>query len=256
MTLLRAISIFVLTTCIAFASTEPASTDPSGASAPKVAPWADVLDRYLLASQEQQARLRDSSMEVDVEGRLVRLKKDGSLHALRQIGRLGQITFEAARTVGDKTVIKDLISRYLTAEVDASKGLTDTQGNVQSIAISPDNYKFKYKATLTTDGRQTYIFQVTPKKNRLGLFKGEIWVDEETGMPIRESGSFVKSPSKFLRRLEFVRQYELRDGFAYPVKIDSSVETFLYGKAELNVRYSHYSVLQASELSRISPLGW
>jgi hypothetical protein len=148
-----------------------------------------------------------------------------------------------------------LIYRYLGAEADASKGILGSQSQMQSIAITPDNYKFKYKAMITTDARQVYVFQATPKKNRVGLFKGEIWVDGESGMPVRESGRFVKSPSKFLRRLEFVRQYEMRDGIALPTRIESSVDTFLYGKAELTVRYSNYSVLEAAQ-SRINPLGW
>ena len=244
-TLLRATTLLFLVCWLAFAS----------AAAPKAsASSTDVLNRYIAASQQLQMRLRDSSMDIDVDGRLLRLKKEGSLHALRMIGRLGQITFDAASSVGDKTVIKELITRYLTAETDPGNLLKDSQGNVQSIAISQENYKFRYKATVTTDARQVFVFQIAPKKNRVGLFKGEVWVDGETGMPIRESGRFVKSPSKFLRNLDFVRQYEMREGMALPAKIECSVETFLYGKAELSVRYSKYSVLEAAAQSRVDPL--
>ena len=32
------------------------------------------------------------------------------------------------------------------------------------------------------------IFELNPKKKRVGLFKGELWVDTATGMPLKEMG--------------------------------------------------------------------
>jgi len=65
------------------------------------------------------------------------------------------------------------------------------------------------------------------------LFKGEIWIDAATGMPIREAGQFVKTPSLFLKKIAFVRDYEIRDGVAYPLHIQSTVDTRIVGRAEL-----------------------
>ena len=36
------------------------------------------------------------------------------------------------------------------------------------------NYKFKYKGMATNDGRTVHVFQLTPRKKRVGLFKGEL----------------------------------------------------------------------------------
>jgi hypothetical protein len=79
-----------------------------------------------------------------------------------------------------------------------------------------------------------------PHKKRAGLFKGWLWVDARTALPVREQGEFVKSPSVFLRKIEFVRDYELRDGLARPVSIESTIQTRLVGNAELVVKYSNY----------------
>ena len=240
---------------LACAGTDSVAPDPVAASSiPTAPPWTDVLNRYVAASQEQQARLRDSAMEVEIDARIPRLKREGSLHALRLITRVGRITYEAIRSAGDKMVNKDVIARYLTAEAEASKGIVDSQGKPQSLAITPENYKFRQKAVMTTGSQQVYIFQVTPKKKRLGLFKGEIWVDAETGMPLRESGRLVKSPSVFLKKVDFVREYQLVDGLALPVRVESRIDTRLVGLAELDIRYSNYSFLQTE--SRICALGW
>jgi hypothetical protein len=248
--------LFFLLTAAAWAASDAGTVEPEAATAiPAPLPWQEVLNRYLAASQEQQARLRDTSGEVEIDARIPRLKKEGSLRALRQITRAGQITYAAVRSAGDKMVNKDVIARYLSAEAEASKGIMDSQGRPQSIAITPENYKFKQKAMITRDAQQTYVFQVTPRKKRLGLFQGEVWVDAQTGMPLRESGRLVKNPSVFLKKVEFVREYEIVDGLALPAKVASRIDTRLVGLAELDIRYRNYSLVQTAQ-SRICALGW
>jgi hypothetical protein len=254
---LRILALSLLVCSLAWAGSEPApAMDAAAPVAGKpVIPWAEVLDRYFIASPGVQTRLRDCTMEVDISGSIPRLKKTGTLHTFRQVTRVGQIVNNAVRSAGDKMVVKDVIARYLTAETEASKGVPDNKGKTQSIAITPDNYKFKHKTVQMVGDRQIFVFQVTPKKKRVGLFKGEIWVDAETGLPVREAGRFVRNPSVFLKNVDFVREYELRDGFALPVRIESRVDTRLVGLAELDIRFSNFSVVQTAQ-SRISPLGW
>ena len=75
----------------------------------------------------------------------------------------------------------------------------------------------------------------------MGLFKGELWLDTETYMPVRESGSFVKSPSFMLKKMQFVRDYELQNGVSLPQRTESQVETRFFGKVELNINYLTFS---------------
>ena len=58
-------------------------------------------------------------------------------------------------------------------------------------------------------------------------------------MPVRESGVLVKNPSVFLKRVDFLRDYEMRDGFSVPLKIQSKITTRLVGTAELTVHYKN-----------------
>ena len=230
--------------------------EPAGpTTATTAAPWAEILDRYLAANKEQQDLLRDSTMDVEIDASLPRLKKEATWEGIRQISRIGQITFQAIRSMGDKMVSKDVIYRYLTAEKDASNGLVEGNVKLDSIAISPENYKFKYKGLTSAGGRKVYVFQVSPRQKRLGLFKGEVWVDADTYLPFREMGRLVKNPSVFLRRVDFVREYEIQAGRAVPVRIESTVDTRLVGKAELHIRFSNFSLAQTAQ-SRICALGW
>lgn len=185
-----------------------------------------------------EAALNGASMEVHIQASLPRLKKEGKLRALRHISTLGRITYEALSFVGDNTVKQNVIARYLTAEAQAQ---TD---RVASMAVTPENYKFKFKRTAELDGRELHVFQVSPRKKRVGLFKGEVWIDAGTHLRVYESGRFVKNPSIFLKKVEFVRKYEIRDGIPVPRHIQSVVDTRLVGPAELSIDFTNFTLAE------------
>ena len=170
-------------------------------------------------------------MQVEIAAEVPRLKKTGRLQALRFITRLGEITYRVLRFEGDETVKKDVIARYLAAEQKARAE------HGQEIAITPANYKFRYKGTTDYAGRTAYVFQVTPKQKRVGLFRGEIWIDSVTYLPLREWGEMVKNPSVFLKNVYFVRDYYIRDQIALPRRVLSDVSTRLVGKVRLTIWY-------------------
>jgi hypothetical protein len=200
---------------------------------PRQDPRLAILDKYMDATQIQQSALRGVQMEVDIDAELPRLKKAGRLRALRKISRLGKITYKALGFSGDNTVKQEVITRYLAAESEARENGT--------IAITPANYKFRYAGRIEQNHQAMQVIAVTPRKKAVGLFKGELWIDTATGMPVRESGEFVKSPSVFLKKIEFVRDYELRDGVAIPSRIRTTVETRVIGKAQLLIHFTNFA---------------
>jgi hypothetical protein len=193
--------------------------------------------------------MRGASMEVEIEASLPKLKKHGRLHALRRISRLGRVSYEVIHFEGDNTIKSSVIARYLAADAQAQAD----DGSL--LAVTPANYKFKYKGLFAKDGRQVYVFQLTPRKKRVGLFKGDLWLDAGTCLPVRESGHLVKSPSVFVRRIEFVREYDIRDGLAIPAQIASTVDTRLVGKAELTVHFRNVSLADTSGPSLAAAAG-
>jgi hypothetical protein len=208
----------------------------------------EIVGRYLDATRTQQQVLRGAQMEMNVHAKLPNLGKEGTLRALRTISKFGKITYKALGFSGDSTVKQEVIARYLEAESEAREN--------GSIAISPQNYKFRLKATMERTDQKIFIFQLTPKKKVIGLFKGELWLDGETGMPVREQGEFVKSPSVFLKKVEFVRDYEIHDGVSYPSHIESTVDTRLIGKAELSILFTNVSYPETdSEYDVETPIG-
>lgn len=235
---------------------EALSPEPVGAPPlPTAATWVEALDAYLAANRTQQDRLRDSTMEVEIQAKLPKMKREAIQRAMRHVATTGEISFEPVSSTGDNMVRKEVIARYMSAEADASRKVAPGDAKLQSIGITRDNYEFKYKGLGTLNERQVYVFELKPKQNRLGLFKGEIWVDTLTFQTLRESGTFVKSPSIYLSKLQFVRQYEIQDGLAIPTNVSSKIQTRMAGTADIDIRFSGFSNILTAR-SRICPLGW
>jgi hypothetical protein len=192
-----------------------------------------VIDGYLAASKAQEEEMRGASMEVNIDANVPKLKKEGKLHALRKISDLGKITYKVLGFQGDDTVKSEVIGRYLEAE---QKG----QGN-KDLAITPKNYKFKFKGQhKLQNGERIYIVFLTPRRKEVGLFKGEMWLDTKTYLPVMETGKFVKNPSVFFKKVEFVRDYAIKDGTAVPRHMESIIDARLVGKVNLSVEYTSF----------------
>jgi hypothetical protein len=208
-----------------------------------------VVENYRAASQQQERALEGSSMEVDIEASLPKLKKHGSLRGLRRISNLGRITYEALHFEGDNSVKNHVIARYLAAEAEAQ-----ADGS-PSLAVTPANYKFKYKETKRSGGETVEVFDVAPRHKRVGLFKGEIWIDAKTFLCVRESGRLVKPPSIFLKKIEFVKEFAIQDGISVPRQIHSVVDTRLVGPAELTIDFRNVSLAEVPRRASLVDVG-
>jgi hypothetical protein len=97
-------------------------------------------------------------------------------------------------------------------------------------------------------GWDLHLFELTPRQKRDGLFKGWLWVEARSGLPVREQGDLVKNPSIFLKKVSFIRDYQLCQGMAVPVRIDSTIQTRLIGTAELVIRYGNFKKSTGAEI--------
>ena len=222
-----------------------------------------IVQRYTEALRSQSGA--GQRMEVSMYGSLPSLKKAGRLRALRRISKLGRITYQVLGFEGDGTVKREVIGRYLAAEIEANRNAAgDGAHPLPSLAVTPDRYRFQFQGRAQRNGRDTFVFQVTPTSQRSflgrtgdffrrlvgkpaapaleGLFKGQIWIDQATYLPVEESGSLVGAHSIWVKRIDFVRKYEIRDGRSLPVRLESVADTRLVGRAELTIDYSNFTL--------------
>ena len=177
--------------------------------------------------------MRGASMQMDIDASVPKLRQRGRLRALRKISKVGRITYRVLGFQGDNSVKGQVIGRYLEAE---QRGQDDA-----ALKISPANYKFKFKGARVAEGGEAYVFAISPRKKRVGLFKGELWLDANSYLPVMEKGRFVKNPSIFFKKVDFERDFAIQNGAAVPQRMQSTIDTRLVGKVELNISYSNFS---------------
>lgn len=203
-----------------WADNDISSDDPSS-------PGGIIINRYLQATAADSAN-GSGEMEIDIDASVPKLNQHGSLRVLRMISEVGKITYRVLGFQGDNTVKNQVIARYLQAE---QQGQNDS-----NMKLTPANYKFKLKGQKFGDA--VYVFQVSPRSKRVGLFKGELWLDAKTCLPVVEKGRLVKNPSVFFRKVDFERDFAIQNGVSLPAHMSSTIDTRLVGKVNLSVAYS------------------
>jgi hypothetical protein len=184
-----------------------------------------ALERYMAGGGSAPWAIES----VDIHASLPKLEKAGRLRAIRRLAPIGKSRYEVLQLAGDRIVEQQVIVRYLTAEA------RESELPAASVAITPVNYKFAYKGVVDDGEHLAYAFQITPRRKRDGLVKGELWLDQQTGVPVVQFGLLVKSPSVFIRRVSVTRENALRDGIVESRLTHITVETRLVGRAELVV---------------------
>lgn len=208
------------------------ASSTSAASTPE-----DTLKAFLQRSQKQRVALTGYSDLTVIHADLPETSQSGEYELRRRYVAPKTLQFKPIRFTGDSFVKSNIIVRLLQSEVDHV-----TKDDPAQTAITTENYKFKHKYTLTrySDGHVTYVYDVKPRKKRPGLFKGRIWVDAPDGTLTRTEGRLVKSPSIFIKRLEFVQEYQQVDGFTLPSHLHSVSKIRIIGRTVVDIFHRDY----------------
>jgi hypothetical protein len=202
-----------------------------------------ALTTYLDLAHRQLADLGAYSDETVIDADLPDTSQHGRYELRRTFQAPKTLAFAAVRFAGDGFVKTNVIIRLLQSEVDHVQ-----KGEGRLTAITSENYKFSWKGVDTLDGRTFYRYQVKPRKKRPGLFKGFILVDAVSGHLRRAEGSMVKSPSFFVKKLEFVQDYGAFGQFSLPVHVHSVARTRLVGRAVVDISHDGYQAKSLSEI--------
>jgi hypothetical protein len=190
----------------------------------------------------QADRLASYSATTLIRAQLLDTSQSGEYEVQQLYLAPRTLAFKALRFTGDAFVKTNVIVRFLQSEVD------HTQKDDPSLnAISPANYKFSYKGTSQLNGRTVHVYQVKPRQKRAGLFKGHIYIDAYTGSMVRAEGRPVKSPSLFIKKIEFVQDYADIGPFTFPVHIHSEATARIVGRAIVDVYQRDYQPVANTE---------
>jgi hypothetical protein len=191
--------------------------------------------------EQQRQELAAYSAITDIEAELPETAQRGDYELEREYTAPNELHFKPVRFTGDNFVKTNVIGRLLQSEVDHV-----SKDDVGATAITPVNYKFNYKGEEMLGGRPVHVFQIKPRRKMVGLFKGKIYLDARTGALRRAEGSAVKSPSFFIKKIEFVQDYCDVGSFTLPLRTRSTAVTRVVGRAIVNIFHRNYQARATS----------
>jgi hypothetical protein len=203
-----------------------------------------ALECYQRKLQAQAQYLAEYSAATTIHAELPSSSQQGEFELVRHYTAPNTLQFKAVKFSGDGFVKSNVITRLLQSEVEHV-----SKGESAQTAISPDNYKFNYKGLETVDNQPTYAFEVKPRQKRPGLFKGKIYLDVFSGGLRKAEGVVVKSPSFWVKKIEFVQEYADFGTFTFPVHMHSVANTRLIGQAVVDVTIRDYVPTSLTDLT-------
>ena len=218
---------------------------PNGAY--PVATPESALQVFQRRSQQQRLAAVEYSDTTIIHADLPDTSQSGEYELRRRYVAPKTLEFKPVRYSGDSFVKTNIMIRLLQSEVDHV-----TKEDGAQTAITSDNYKFKHKFTMSGEGHTTYVYDVKPRKKRPGLFKGRIWVDASTGALRRAEGTLVKSPSFFIKRLDFVQDYEELDGMVLPTHLHSVSKVRIIGRAVVDIFHRDYTASNLTSATEVA----
>ena len=210
-------------------------------SLPRMAPEL-ALQVYHGRTVIQAQQLAAYSAISVIHAQLPDAEQQGEYEVQRHFSAPRSLQFTALHYSGDGFVKTNVITRLLQSEVDH---VQKDDGSLT--AISEKNYKFSYKGTDHVNGRLVHIYHLKPRKKRPGLFKGKICLDAYTGSLVRAEGQVVKSPSLFIKKLEFVQDYADIGSFTFPSHIHTDATARVIGRAIVDITHRDYQPVVAAQ---------
>ena len=226
-------------------STIPASPTPSlhiPVARPRMSPEL-ALSQYERNARWQSQQLGESDDTTTITADLPKAAKHGQYRLKRVFSAPKTLAFKTIDFVGDSFVKTNVIARLLQSEADHVKTSKSTD-----TAITRDNYKFSYKDTVIVDGHTAHLFAVKPREKRAGLFKGKVYIDAYTANIVRAEGRLVKSPSLFIKSIEFEQDYAQVGDFNLVSHMHSVAETRVIGTAVVDISHDDYQVKSLTEV--------
>lgn len=214
------------------------------AAKPRMSPEL-ALEAYQRRMARQSETLGEYTASTTIDAVLPDSAQKGELVVKRHFVAPRTLSFQAVKFQGDKFVKSNVIARMLQSEVDH----VERQESAQT-AITSANYKFSYTGTEDVDGRPTHVYNVKPRQKRPGLFRGKIYVDAATGSLRRAQGTLVKSPSFFIKKIDFYQDYADFNDFTLPVHMHSEAKARIIGRAVVDIVTQDYApTLQTAQVS-------
>jgi outer membrane lipoprotein-sorting protein len=195
----------------------------------------EILARMIQSDHDRLAALAGYSAIRQYRFDNKNYKKHAEMTVRMSCGSDGVKTFEVVAESGSRFVRNHIIRKMIEAEEESSQ-----KGERKESRIIPDNYDFRLVGTEVSDGRDSYVLEITPKKPTKFAICGRIWVDAEDFAIARIEGQPAKNPSIWIRSAQVEQRYGRTGQFWLPALNHSTADARIFGSTEVVIEYSDY----------------
>jgi hypothetical protein len=135
-------------------------------------------------------------------------------------------------------VFKPLMEQEVQAAVDGR----------QASSIGPGNYTFDLLGKEHIDTYDCFVVRALPRRTDKYLFEGKIWINAEDFGIVKITGHPAKKPSFWMKRVDFVRNYQRVERFWLPLRDNAVADIRFFGRRTLTIDYANYKLTAGSEL--------
>jgi hypothetical protein len=207
---------------------------PVSIERPKMTPEL-TLHVFQQRARQQASELSSYSAVMVIDATLPDTQQKGEYEVTRTYEAPATLKFKGVRFTGDSFVKTNVITRVLQSEVEHT-----APEKMAASALNSDNYKFEYRSTGELNGRAVHIYAVKPRHKAPGLFKGHMAIDATTGSIVHAEGEVEKSPSAFVKKIQFSEDFVDIGSFTFPVRMHSTAKARIIGHTVVDISLTDY----------------
>lgn len=151
-------------------------------------------------------------------------------------------TFEMTSEKGSGIVRRLVFDGLMNSETETASGKAHHDS-----ALTPANYVFNLVGEENVGPYHCFVLRAVPRRKDKYLFEGTIWIESHDFAVAKIDGHPAQRPSFWVKRVDFVRQYQRVVGFWLPLRDETQVEVKLYGKRVLTIDHGQYVIQGQAE---------
>lgn len=155
---------------------------------------------------------------------------------LMQYGPPDTKTFTTKSWKGSAFVRGHVFRRLMAREAARTRNRQESDD-----LITRENYNLEIKGTEQVGSSECTVIHAVPKRKKPYLFEGDIWIDNQDFAIVKIKGKLAKSPSFWIKRVEFVREYKKVNGFFLLAREEAIADIKFYGRRTLTVACKSYA---------------
>jgi hypothetical protein len=197
---------------------------------------AEIFARLRLRHEWQQSRIHHLS-----HSRTYRLiDEEGKVIAEETVSVDYEAPHREAITVssgfGSHFVRKHVFHKFINYELERVRNQEDDW------PITSENYDLRFVGYERMENSNCLSVFASPKRAQKDLFQGKIWIEDEDFAIVKIAGHLAKSPSFWIKQVDFERNYIKIGEFWLPRRETAISDVRFFGRKTMTIDYRDYVI--------------